>query len=93
MNKFQQFQQSNAIEKAAENPNGGAGEGIGAGLGFGMAQMFMNQQNQNQNAPAPQKETKEDIINLLKELGQLKEVGVLTQEEFDTKKKELLARL
>ena len=97
MNKFQQFQQSNAIEKAAENPNGGAGEGIGAGLGFGMAQMFMNQQNQNQNqnqnAPVPQKETKEDIINLLKELGQLKEVGVLTQEEFDTKKKELLARL
>jgi membrane protease subunit (stomatin/prohibitin family) len=96
MNKFQQFQQANAIEKAAENPNGGAGEGIGAGLGFGMAQMFMNQnqnQNQNQNVPVPQKETKEDIIGLLKELGQLKEVGVLTQEEFDTKKKELLARL
>lgn len=94
MNKFNQFQNANAIEKAAENPSGGAGEGIGAGLGFGMAQMFMNQNmNQNQNQNAAPKETKEDIINLLKELGQLKEVGVLTQEEFDTKKKELLARL
>lgn len=98
MNKFNQFQNANAIEKAAENPNGGAGEGIGAGLGFGMAQMFMNQnqnqaQNQNQNQNAPKTESKTDIMNLLKELGGLKEMGILTQEEFDTKKKELLDRL
>ncbi len=98
MNKFSQFQNANAIEKAAENPNGGANEGIGAGLGFGMAQMFMNQmnqnqnQNQNQNNP-PKAETKEDIMNLLKELGGLKEAGILTQDEFDAKKKELLDRL
>ncbi len=92
MSKFQQFQNANAIEKAAENPSGGAGEGIGAGLGFGMAQMFMNQ-NQNQNQNAPKAESKEDIMNLLKELGGLKEAGILTQEEFDAKKKELLARL
>ncbi len=97
MAKFQQFQQANALEEAAKNPNGGAGEGIGAGLGFGMAQMFLNQnQNQHQNATPqnqPKAETKEDIMNLLKELGGLKESGILTQEEFDTKKKELLARL
>ncbi len=95
MNKFSHFQNANAIEKAAENPNGGANEGIGAGLGFGMAQMFMNQMNlnpQNQN-PIPKAETKEDIMKLLKELGELKESGILTQKEFDAKKKELLARL
>ncbi len=92
MNKFQQFQNANAIEKAAENPNGGAGEGIGAGLGFGMAQMFMNQ-NQNQNNPNAPKESKADIMNMLKELGELKTAGILTEEEFTTKKKELLARL
>ncbi len=95
MAKFQQFQQANALEEAAKNPNGGAGEGIGAGLGFGMAQMFLNQQqnqNQNQNA-APKAESKEDIMKLLKELGELKTAGILTEEEFTTKKKELLDRL
>ncbi len=94
MAKFQQFQQANALEEAAKNPNGGAGEGIGAGLGFGMAQMFLNQnQNAPQNQNPPKAETKEDIMKLLKELGGLKESGILTQEEFDAKKKELLARL
>lgn len=90
MNKFQQFQQANAIEKAAENPGGGAGEGIGMGMGFGMANMMMNQQGQNQNAPA---QTKEEIMKTLKELGQLKKDGILTAKEFEAKKKELLSRL
>ncbi|MFK8102839.1 MAG: SPFH domain-containing protein [Saprospiraceae bacterium] len=98
MNKFTNFQTAQSIEKAAENPGGGAGEGIGMGMGFGMANMMMNKQQQNQDqqpkeAAAPKAETKEDIMNLLKELGGLKEAGILTQEEFDTKKKELLARL
>ncbi|MEM9920063.1 MAG: SPFH domain-containing protein [Bacteroidota bacterium] len=99
MNKFTQFQSANAIEKAAENPGGGAGEGIGMGMGFGMANMMMNQQqnqaqNQNQQqAPTTKATTREEIMSTLKELGQLKEAGVLTDAEFDEKKKELLARL
>ena len=93
MQKFQQFQNANAVEKAAENPGGGASEGIGMGMGLGMAQMMMNQGNaQNQNNPA-KAQTKEEILATLKELGSLKESGILTQEEFDAKKKELLARL
>ncbi len=94
MNKFQQFQQANAIEKAAENEGSGAGEGVGMGMGFGMAQMFMNQQ-QNQNNPQqqPVKETKEEIMKTLKELGALMKDGILTKKEFDEKKKDLLSRL
>ena len=94
MNKFQQFQQSNAIEKAAEN-EGGAGEGIGMGMGFGMANMMMNQnQNQNNNqAPSSKAQTREEILATLKELGALKEAGILTQKEFDVKKTDLLSRL
>ena len=95
MNKFQQFQQANAIEKAAEN-EGGAGEGIGMGMGFGMANMMMNQnQNQNQNnqAPSSKAQTREEILATLKELGSLKEAGILTQKEFDAKKTDLLGRL
>jgi Short C-terminal domain len=37
--------------------------------------------------------SKDEIMSALKEIGQLKEAGILTQDEFDTKKKELLARL
>ncbi len=100
MAKFTQFQSANAIEKAAENP-GGSGEAIGAGIGIGMGSMMANQlqqsqqqlNQQNQPPPAPKAETKEDIMNMLKDLGGLKEAGILTQKEFDAKKKELLARL
>ncbi len=99
MNKFTQFQGANAIEAAANNP-GGAGEGIGVGIGMGLGNNMMNQmaqnqnqQQQNQNQAAAPKETKEDIMKMLKDLGELKESGILTQKEFDTKKKELLARL
>jgi len=91
MGKFSQFQQAQAIEKAAENPGGGAGEGIGMGMGFGMAQMMM--QNQQKQAATSKPESKEEILATLKELGGLKEAGVLTKEEFEAKKKELLARL
>ncbi len=44
--------------------------------------------------PAPAAATQEnDIISQLEKLGILKEKGILTEAEFETKKKELLARL
>jgi membrane protease subunit (stomatin/prohibitin family) len=92
MQKFQQFQQAQAIEKAAENPSGGAGEGVGIGMGMGMAQMMMNQQK-GQEQGSSKAQTREEILATLKELGALKEAGILTDEEFESKKKELLARL
>jgi membrane protease subunit (stomatin/prohibitin family) len=103
MSKFTQFQTAQGIEKAASNP-GGSGEGIGMGMGFGMANMMsqqMQQQNQPQQAaqqPAQEesskgKETRQEIIAMIRELGTLKEEGILTEEEFNTKKDELLARL
>lgn len=106
MNKFQQFQISNAIEKSAENPSGG-NTGVDMGMGMGIAQMFMNQMNQNQqqnqqqNPPQNEQQqsnsgkamTREEIMDTLKGLGDLKAAGILTDEEFNAKKTELLARL
>ena len=105
MNRFQQFQTAQAMEKAAENPSGGGSEGIGMGMGMGMAGMMMNQHQQNQN-PAPQTPstpapaadsakatTTAEIMATLKQLGELKAAGIVSDEEFDAKKKELLARL
>jgi len=93
MQKFQQFQSANAMEKAAENPSGGASEGVGMGMGFGMAQMMMNQNKEQTESSSSKAMTREEIMTTLKELGALKESGILTDEEFNEKKKELLSRL
>lgn len=95
LQKFMQFQAANAMEKSAENPGGG-NAGMDMGTGIAMGQMMMNQMNQMNQQPqnqAPQGESKEDIMKLLRELGELKSAGILTEEEFAAKKKELLAKL
>jgi membrane protease subunit (stomatin/prohibitin family) len=57
LNAFNQYQMGNSIEKAAENPNGGASGGMGMGMGFMMANNMGNQNqqqnNQNNNMPPP----------------------------------------
>lgn len=99
MQKFQQFQQVQAIEKAAENPSGGAGEGVGIGIGMGMAKMMMDQGEGKKGEEVerveggPKAITREEILSTLKDLGGLKEAGIISEAEFDAKKKELLARL
>ena len=47
------------------------------------------QQNQNNNTGV----NKDEVLKLLKELGELKAAGILTEEEFTEKKKELLSKL
>jgi len=100
MNRFMQFQAANAVQKSAENPSGG-NAGMDMGTGFAMGQMMMNMMNQQgqQGGNAPQNQgggqemSKDEIMKLLKDLGELKASGILTEEEFDAKKKELLAKL
>ena len=88
LQRFTQFQMATAMEKSAENPGGG---NIGADIGTGMAMAnMMNQTFQNSGSGGG---GKDDIIKMLKELGELKEAGVLTEEEFSEKKKQLLDRI
>lgn len=59
------------------------------------AQKWQAQEAQAAPAPAPQAApqsgmTSQEEINELQQLGQLKEQGILTQEEFDAKKKQIL---
>ena len=44
-------------------------------------------------AAAPVAPAKDDIMKMLKDLGELKAAGILTEEEFAAKKTELLAKL
>ena len=92
-------------EKAAENIGGGVGaEGglLGTVVGLGMAMPIANtmgnlmnnatqniQQNLNNNSGV----NKDEVLKLLKELGDLKTSGILTEDEFTEKKKELLSKL
>jgi membrane protease subunit (stomatin/prohibitin family) len=94
LQKFTQFQMANALEKSAENPSGGS-PGLDMGAGLAMGQMMMNQMNQQNQQSQNQQNTssKDDIMDTLKKLGELKQAGLLTDDEFNAKKKELLDRL
>jgi membrane protease subunit (stomatin/prohibitin family) len=96
LNRYTQFQTAQSIPIAAENPGGlaGAGAGLGAGMAIGQA---MAQGFNASAASAPPTSTPaqpaEDPLVLLEKLGGLLAKGILTQQEFDAKKAELLARI
>ena len=101
MGGYQQMAQAEMMLGAAEGMKKGGGgggglEGAGIGMGCAMAGQMMNMMNNSQarppGAPAPG-ESREQIMATLKQLGELKAAGVLTDAEFDAKKKELLAKL
>ena len=91
-------------EKVAENMGGGlGGDGgnlIGTMIGMGMVNPIANQmgsimQNNTQasNPTNSADDSNDEIIKLLKQLGELKVAGILTEEEFNEKKKELLSKI
>lgn len=101
MQKFMQFQQAMSMENMSKNPGGGGmmGNMMEMGLGLNMANQMMNpMMNQQVNKPQtqqPQGEemTQEKIMATLKQLGELKAAGILSEDEFNAKKAELLSRL
>jgi membrane protease subunit (stomatin/prohibitin family) len=104
LNKMQTFNQMDVDKIAAEKGNYENMKGARNDLMMQqmmMQQMMQNMQNNNNqgnnnannNSDKDEKMSKEDIMKTLKELGELKQMGVLTEAEFDEKKKELLAKL
>jgi membrane protease subunit (stomatin/prohibitin family) len=88
-------------EKVAENMGGGlGGDGgnlIGTMVSMGMVNPLANQMGnimQSSN-PNPQHTTinNEAVFEDLKKLGELKTAGILTDQEFNDKKKELLSKI
>ena len=93
LNQFNQMQGGIALENMANNP----GAASTAGLGAGVILTNMLQQQQQPAAgntkPASEAEDKQKLVDLLKQLGELKAQGILTEEEFNQKKSELLGKL
>ena len=106
MAKFMQYQTAQAIPKFAEGGGGGsgiAGDAMGLGAGVALGQVLAQNLQQGLQTPAaaavapvaaaPVGVKPEEVMTILEKLGDLKSKGILTQEEFDAKKAELLKKL
>ena len=102
MGKFMQYQTAQAIPKFAEGGGGGsgvAGDAMGLGAGVALGQVLaQNLQAGLHSQPAAAAAAvvglkPDDILATLEKLGDLKAKGILTAEEFDAKKAELLKKL
>jgi membrane protease subunit (stomatin/prohibitin family) len=106
--QYQTGQAIPEFAKAAGQGGGGgsvAGDAMGLGAGIAMGQVLaQNLQKGLQAAPAQEAAPAaaaaaaagvrpEDVMATLEKLGELKAKGILTQEEFDAKKAELLKKL
>ena len=106
MGKFMQYQTAQAIPKFAEGSGQGgggiAGDAMGLGAGVALGQVMAQQLSQGlQGGAAPAAQTAaaaagvrpDEVMATLEKLAELKSKGIVTQEEFDAKKAELLKKL
>lgn len=93
MKTFTQFQTAVSIEKAAENENGAAGAFVGMGTGVSMQNVMGNNMAEAQQNTANDTATPEQVMSLIKQLAEMKEKGILSEEEFAAKKADLLKRI
>lgn len=94
LNKYATFQAADSIKDAAKNEGGLAGAGVGLGAGAALGQAFASALGggaQGGQQAAAQKE--EDPFELLEKLQGLLDKGIISQEEFDSKKADILKRI
>jgi len=101
-----QYQTAQAIPTLAAGAGSGGGvvgDAVGLGAGVALGQVMANQLSQGlQTRPAAPAEgaaaapvgvKPDDVMATLEKLADLKAKGIVTQEEFDAKKAELLKKL
>ena len=106
MGKFMQYQTAQAIPKFAEGSAAGggiAGDAMGLGAGVALGQVMAQQLSQGlqgqpaaaaaAGAAAPAGIKPDEVMATIEKLAELKAKGILTAEEFDVKKAELLKKL
>ena len=98
---FQNYAQGQAMLGAAEgmakggdgSGSGAALQGMGLGVGFGMANMFANQAGGSGGGGGGAGQPQKTVAERLKEIHSLKEAGILSDEEYNAKKAELMKLL
>jgi membrane protease subunit (stomatin/prohibitin family) len=91
--KFMQYQTAQSIPTLAASAAGGGvmGDAMGLGAGVALGQVMAQQFTQGAQTTAMVKP--EDVMSTLERLAELKTKGVVTTEEFEAKKAELLKKL
>jgi membrane protease subunit (stomatin/prohibitin family) len=96
MGKFMQYQTAQSMPKFAEGAGQGGivGDAMGLGAGVALGQVMAQQLSQGlQGAAAAASVKPDEVMATIEKLGELKAKGLLTAEEFDAKKAELLKKL
>jgi membrane protease subunit (stomatin/prohibitin family) len=91
------------MAKGAAQGGGIAGDAMGLGAGVALGQVMAQQLGQGlqqppqalsqPGGPSPESIKPEQVMATLEKLGELKAKGILTEEEFASKKAELLKKL
>jgi len=92
LDRYAKFQSAEAIEAAASQPGGMAGLGAGAAAGMAIGQTMAASLGGGGGGGGGGA-TAEDPFALVERLHKLLTMGAISQEEFDTKKAELLSRI
>ena len=93
MQGYTQYQVANAIPLAAQNEGGLAGLGAGVGVGFGVGQQVAQAMGQSLNPGQAAAVSTDEVMATLEKLHGLMTKGVISSEEFEAKKAELLKKL
>lgn len=81
LDQYMKFKIADSLEDAAKN-NGAAGTGLGLGAGIGIGMVLPNMLQQSIN-----QQNNESVSDKIKKLKELLDIGAISQQEFDDKKK------
>jgi membrane protease subunit (stomatin/prohibitin family) len=93
MGRYTQYQTAQSIPIAAANTGGAAGIGAGIGAGVAIGQNMASGIASAAQAAKPAAASAADVTSAIEKLHELLTKGILTHEEFDAKKTELLKKL
>lgn len=86
---YTQVQQLEALREAAKNESGGAGIGMGMGAGIGLGQNMAQTMTQ-QNPPIAPQPMVDSAVTKLTQLKTMFEAELITEQEYSTKKQDIL---
>jgi len=93
LSRLTQYQTAQSIPIAAANEGGGAGVGAGLGAGLAIGQTMASTMAGSLQGGKPPADPTAEVTSLLEKLHDLMNKGVLSKEEFEAKKAELLKKL
>ncbi len=93
MDEFMKFKAANALDSAAKNPDGSASAGVGMGAGLGMGLILPKMLQDAIQAGHGEQGVKDGPIEIIKKLKELLDLGAISKEEFEEKKKKILGEM